>query len=93
LENCSYIVVDLDGTLIQTDLLEETALLAIKKDLRVILYIPFWLLVAGKSGLKKKLAEMGQPDIALLPYSEAVISLVNEIKQKGRPYWHQQVTR
>jgi hypothetical protein len=49
------ICVDLDGTLIFTDMFVETALSAIRKNIFILFLIPFWLL-KGRAFAKKKLA-------------------------------------
>ena len=76
-------MVDLDGTLIKSDLLFETAN-------RFITQHPFqtprlinWL-ANGKSFLKARLAEMSVIDPASLPYNEPLISWLREQKAQGR---------
>ena len=58
--------VDLDFTLLKTDILFETFLLAVKKRFTLIFLIPFWLL-KGKSFLKAKLSEYASPNPEILP--------------------------
>lgn len=77
------IVVDLDGTLIKTDLLAETAS-------RFLLEQPFrcfqilaWL-AGGKSTLKARLAESTTVDIATLPYNRALLEWLQQQKAQGR---------
>ena len=62
----SNFVVDLDGTLIKTDLLYETSLEFIRDNPFKIFTLIFWLL-KGKSVLKHKLASVSKLDITLLP--------------------------
>lgn len=49
--------VDLDGTLIYTDLLFEAFLLLLRKDFFAALRVPLWLLRDGKAATKLRIAE------------------------------------
>lgn len=60
------LVVDLDGTLIHTDMLHESALRALRDNPFDTLRIPFWLL-KGKASLKKNLADRTDFDATSLP--------------------------
>ncbi len=75
--------VDLDGTLIKTDLLLESAISAVRRNPFLLLVLPIWIL-AGRAVLKRKLALRSQIDVALLPYREELLSLLHEEKQRGR---------
>lgn len=77
-KSIKYIFVDLDGTLIKTDLLFETALKYLKTNLLNIFYLVFWL-IQGKSTLKHNLADRVDIDVSTLPYQ---ISLLNYLKEK-----------
>lgn len=66
------LIVDLDGTLIYTDMLHESALRALRDDPLSVLKIPFWL-AQGKANVKRRLAGMADFDAALLPYNEEVL--------------------
>ncbi len=79
----NIIVVDLDGTLIQTDLLWESIFLLIKKSVFALLLVPFWLLNGGKANLKSKLADRVLPDVSRLPYVDKVIEFLNKAKREG----------
>lgn len=77
------LVVDLDGTLIKTDLLAETAS-------RFLIEQPFrffkllvWL-AQGKSALKSRLAESTRIDVAMLPYNEKLLNWLRQEKAQGR---------
>lgn len=72
--------VDLDGTLVRTDTLVETALLLVKKNPFNILFLFLWLL-QGKAQLKHKIAEKVQLNASLLPYNEEVLNLIQEEKK------------
>lgn len=77
------LVVDLDGTLIKSDLLLETAS-------RFLVEHPFqsfklfaWL-AKGRSNLKLRLAEATNIDITSLPYNQELISWLRAEKELGR---------
>ncbi len=77
------IVVDLDGTLIKTDILWESLLLLAKqKPLKFVMF-PFWLL-GGKSFLKKRLADYIMPDVSALPYFDELIAFLRKSKKEGK---------
>lgn len=75
--------VDLDGTLIHSDLTFESLLAALKQAPWLIFVVPWWLL-KGKSHLKDQLSRRAHPDIAVLPYNPHVIDLVREARESGR---------
>ena len=75
--------VDLDGTLIATDILYESALLLIKKNFLFIFLLPIWLM-KGRLHLKHKLFEYVCPNPEFLPYRQEVIKYIEEEKFKGR---------
>lgn len=77
------ICVDLDGTLLRTDLLLETFVAAIRRNPLVLFLAPFWLLRDGKAALKEKLAELVTLDPALLPYHEPLLAFLREKKEAG----------
>ena len=74
--------VDLDGTLINTDMLWESILYQIKKNPFVILFVFLWLL-KGKAYLKQKLADKFDFDPELLPYNQEVIELIKNRRKHG----------
>jgi 4-hydroxybenzoate polyprenyltransferase/phosphoserine phosphatase len=78
----SVLFVDLDGTLIASDLLWESLFLAIKKSPLLVFMIPLWLL-QGRARLKRKLAERGCPDVRSLPFHEGVLDLLKEKRAAG----------
>lgn len=77
------IYVDLDGTLIRSDLLWETLFLAARQNPGVLWRIPGWLL-AGKARLKAELARACELDASLLPYRQEVVDLLRQEKAAGR---------
>lgn len=77
------LLIDLDHTLIRTDLLMESALAyAAAKPLR-ILDLPIWLL-GGRANLKRKLAQAVDLDAELIPVNDKVVELAIEAKREGR---------
>lgn len=78
------LVVDLDGTLIKTDILWESLFLMVKKNIFALLLIPLWLLKGNRSYLKAKLADNVQPDASKLPYVDKVLELVKNSKKNGK---------
>jgi 4-hydroxybenzoate polyprenyltransferase len=78
------LVIDLDGTLIMSDLLLETGL-AFAKDNPLRIPFPIGWLFQGKAKLKQELARSTSIDVATLPYNHAVIELINSAKNNGQP--------
>ena len=77
------LVIDLDGTLLNTDLLLESCL-AFAKNNPLRLLAPLAWLVSGKANLKARLAESAALDVSVLPYNSAVIELIKQEKADGR---------
>lgn len=76
------IVVDLDGTLIRTDLLVESFAHAVSRSpLRALGHLAE--LRHGKAALKAALAEAADLDVALLPYNQELIDWLNEERANG----------
>ena len=82
----SPLCVDLDGTLIRSDLLLESFLLVIKRNPLLIFLVPLWL-VRGKAVLKAEIARRVDLDPAALPYDERLIVWLAEQKRAGRALW------
>jgi 4-hydroxybenzoate polyprenyltransferase/phosphoserine phosphatase len=75
--------VDLDGTLIKSDLLVETLLRWIKGNpLRLFLALLWW--ARGRARLKEELARRVELDVAQLPVNDAVLEWLHEQKRAGR---------
>jgi len=78
------LVVDVDGTLVKSDLLHEALL-------HVIAHRPSYLfrlvphLAQGKAAFKARLAECADPTIASVPLREEVVTLIREAQAAGRP--------
>jgi len=77
------LVVDLDGSLLKTDLLVETASQFIIRNPSQIPRMLSWL-AQGKCTLKAKLAERANIDVTCLPYNEALLRWLREQKKFGR---------
>lgn len=75
--------VDLDGTLIASDLLWESFLVLLKQQPWCLLFIPFWLL-RGRAALKQEIARRVVLDPAALPYREDVLALLRAAHDEGR---------
>jgi 4-hydroxybenzoate polyprenyltransferase len=77
------LIVDLDGTLIHTDMLHESALRVSRDSPLDVLRIPFWL-AQGKAVLKQKLAGRSTFDPSSLPYNESLLDWLREQRAAGR---------
>ncbi|HWQ26017.1 MAG TPA: UbiA family prenyltransferase [Chlorobaculum sp.] len=77
------LVVDLDGTLIRSDILLEAGLSYARKGIDSLLKLPYWIM-QGKAPLKECLALQVPMDVAHLPYNEDVIEFLKQAKQEYR---------
>lgn len=77
------LVVDVDGTLLRTDLLVESGLGALGRNVLTALRIPAWL-AGGRARLKHELAARAPLDPAELPYDEAVLAHLRAQRASGR---------
>jgi len=75
--------VDLDGTLVRTDFLLETAIVAIRNHWPIIFQLPFWFLT-GKARAKSKLAKFGTCNLETIPWNEEFINYLKKEHEKGR---------
>ncbi len=76
------LIVDLDHTLINTDLLQLSAWKLLKKNPLFVLIMPFWLL-KGKGNLKAELVKRIEIDVTKLPYNQTMLDYINERKKQG----------
>ncbi len=76
------LIVDLDHTLIDTDLLYESSLAALKNSHWLIVLYPFWL-IQGKGYLKEQLVKHCNIDISTLPYNQITINYIKKRKKQG----------
>lgn len=77
------LVIDLDGTLIHTDMLHESALHVLRNHPLDALCIPMWL-ARGKAALKQKLAARSNLDPSALPYNLELLTWLKAQKTQGR---------
>ncbi len=77
------LVVDLDGTLIASDMLHETFWASLAQDWRTLFTAPA-ALIRGRAALKASLQDSGQVDATALPYNQAVIDYVKSWRDSGR---------
>jgi hypothetical protein len=84
LSNDIPLIVDLDHTLIDTDLLYESSMGVLKKNPLLIFLFPFWF-AKGKGYLKDQLVKRFSINARLLPYNQDVIDYINERKKQGSP--------
>lgn len=78
------LVIDLDGTLLHTDLLLESGLLFMRNQPWNIWRPLRWLQHGGKAGLKQELAEAVDLDVSVLPYNSDVLALAQQARAQGR---------
>lgn len=77
------LVVDLDGTLLRSDLLLETGMAFVRKQ-PLQIFKPFFWLLKGKAALKEGFANATRIDVTSLPYDPEVIELIETERSKGR---------
>ena len=77
------LVVDLDGTLLRTDLLFEATLRLIKQKPWLVLLLPIWLL-KGRAHLKSRIFHLVQIDVSLLPLHDELLTWLRAEKSRGR---------
>lgn len=71
--------VDLDGTLLKSDILYESILLLVKKRPWLLFLLPFWVM-KGKVFLKKKMYDIISIDPCYMPYNQDVIEFIKKEK-------------
>jgi len=77
------LVVDLDGTLVTSDLMLESLLILAKRNLRRLFAVILSLL-DGRAHFKQRLAREALPDAHTLPYNRALVDYVRAEKNRGR---------
>ncbi|MDA0689752.1 MAG: haloacid dehalogenase-like hydrolase, partial [Proteobacteria bacterium] len=75
--------VDLDGTLIKSDLSVESLLCLLKRNPLYMLVLPLWLL-KGLAHLKQKIAERVDLDTSRLIVNEEFMAYLRQQKERGR---------
>ena len=81
-EHNKILVVDLDGTLIKTDMLYESFWSAFSRNW-LVPYMAAKTLLTGKIQLKSYLAANADIDVSVLPYDETVVNYINDYRAKG----------
>ena len=77
------VYVDLDGTLISSDMLWETLWLLLCREPWAIFLTPLWLR-RGKAGFKQEVASRVEFDPTLLPYRGEVVRYLEGARERGR---------
>ena len=77
--------VDLDGTLLRSDMLLETLLVLIKSQPYVLILLPFWLF-KGKANLKSQIANRIDFDCSHVPLNEDVLEFVRSERGHRKLY-------
>lgn len=81
--NSHPLIIDLDGTLIYSDMLHESALRMLRDRPLSLGRLPFWLM-GGRANLKYKLAQGNAFDVASLPYNMPLLDWLRHQKASGR---------
>ncbi|WP_237155599.1 UbiA family prenyltransferase [Oryzibacter oryziterrae] len=82
-EKAIALVVDLDGTLLRSDLLVESGTAWIVAEPKRLFGLPA-LLKSGKAALKAAIAAQTAIDVSLLPYDETVLAAMAAARAEGR---------
>ena len=75
--------VDLDGTLVSSDLLAEAIVALLKQNLLYVFVLPVWLL-KGRAHLKQQVADRVDLEVGLLPYHGPFVDYLKEQRATGR---------
>jgi len=78
------LVVDLDGTLVETDLLIESLGTLLRQEPFALFALPRWLL-KGRANLKREVARRVALDPTLLPYRASLLDYLRSEHERGRP--------
>ena len=78
--------VDLDGTLVKSDTLYDSALAVARHRPTALLQFAGWLL-QGKAALKRHITAIVQLDVAHLPYNRELLQYLEQQKASGRPIY------
>ena len=82
-ESDIILVVDLDGTLVKSDMLFESFWSVISKQPSLIFKFFYDFGHGGLAYLKEKIANIYELDASMIPYNQAIIDLILERKSKG----------
>ena len=75
--------IDLDGTLVRSDLLVETLFALLKQNILTVFLLPLWL-VKGKAYFKQQIADRVDIDPVILPYHESFLEYLKDQHARGR---------
>src|SRR6266481_3255289 len=78
--------VDLDGTLVKSDTLVDSALALARHHPGQLLKLPGWLL-EGKAAFKRHIASTVSLDVTHLPYNRELLQYVQQQHANGRPIY------
>ena len=78
------LVVDLDGTLVKTDLMVESFFALIKQNPLFVFLFPFWLL-KGRAFFKQQITRRVTLDVSVLPYHRELLDHLKAQQARGRP--------
>jgi 4-hydroxybenzoate polyprenyltransferase len=78
--------VDLDGTLIRTDLFWESLVQLLRRNPLYLVVAPFWWL-RGRAWFKRQIAARTNVDVATLPYDQSFLEFLRCEHGQGRPIW------
>lgn len=81
--NNTPLCVDLDGTLLDSDMLVEASFSYLKSSPHRVADLFIWL-SKGKAFLKTRLAETTNIDVTVLPYNQEVLKLIETARRQGR---------
>jgi 4-hydroxybenzoate polyprenyltransferase/phosphoserine phosphatase len=79
--------VDLDGTLIRSDLLLESLMLLLKENPLYLFATILWLFQGGKARLKEEIAARVTLNPAALPYNTELVDWIQTERASGREIW------
>jgi 4-hydroxybenzoate polyprenyltransferase/phosphoserine phosphatase len=82
-ENAVPLCVDLDGTLIKTDVLWESLMQLLKRNPLYLFALLVWIL-RGRAFLKQQIAARAELDVAALPYHQPFLDFLRMEKKRGR---------
>ncbi|AZO31434.1 UbiA family prenyltransferase [Mesorhizobium sp. M1B.F.Ca.ET.045.04.1.1] len=77
------LVVDLDGTLIHSNLLVESVIALVKRSFLSILLLPLWLM-GGKAAFKAQVTKRVALDLSALPFNRPLVEHLKREKARGR---------
>ncbi|TVR11675.1 MAG: UbiA family prenyltransferase [Salinarimonadaceae bacterium] len=77
------LVLDVDGVVLRTDLLHETAIAFLKANPFRIFLLLYWLLT-GRAQLKRRLAQRAAINVDLLPLNEELVAFAQSAHDQGR---------